>query len=111
MIDLSCLAFGWLDASGWFILSEGYRMISDNPQVMGLYIIQKLRQSLPVDDLMEWLIKEHPQAELQQVLAMLNVIYQEEEFKITPCGGRKSVYQIGDKELSAYPQKVEAKLL
>ena len=84
-------------------------MISDAPQVMGLYIIHKLKQSLPVEDLMEWLIQEHPQAELQQVLTMLNVIYQEEEFKITPWGGKKKAYQIGERELSAYPQKVEAK--
>lgn len=100
-----------MSSSCEFYLKKGYRMVSDNPQVMGLYIIQKLKQSLPVDDLMEWLIQEHPQAELQQVLALLNVIYQEEEFKITPCGGKKRTYRIGEKELSAYPQKVEAKSL
>lgn len=82
-------------------------MNSDDMTVTGLYIIQKINQSLPIEDLMAWLIQEHPQAELKQILAMLQVIYQE-GFSITP-GKAQKTYQIGDRELTAYPQRVEAK--
>jgi hypothetical protein len=81
-------------------------MNPDNMTVLGLYTIQKVKQSLPIEDLMEWLIKEHPQAELKQILAMLNVIYQE-NFKITPASNSPKNYRIGDKELTAFPQRVE----
>jgi len=82
-------------------------MTNDNTNVIGLYIIQKLAHSLPVDDLMEWLIQAHPQAELKPILAMLNVIYQE-NFNIVPTGSGPRTYRIGEKELIAHPQRVEA---
>jgi hypothetical protein len=80
-------------------------MNSDNVTVSGLYITQKLKQSLPVDDLMAWLIKEHPDANLQQILSMLNFIYQE-GFHIVPASEEKRTYQVGDRELNAFPQRV-----
>lgn len=79
---------------------------TNNTTVPGLYIIQKLRQSLPVNDLMAWLIEMHPDAELKQILSMLNIIYQE-GFKIVPADQEAKTYQIGDRQLTAYPQRVE----
>ncbi len=80
-------------------------MTEDNITVSSLYIIQKIRQSLPIEDLMEWLIKEHPQAELKQILAMLNAIYQE-KFTILPADEAPKIYRVGDRELTAFPQRI-----
>jgi len=79
----------------------------DNPTVPSLYITQKLKESLPIDDLMAWLIEEHPAANLQEILSMLNFIYQE-GFQIVPADEEKRIYQVGDRELNAFPQRVEA---
>jgi hypothetical protein len=79
---------------------------ANNMTVPGLYIIQKLRQSLPINDLVAWLIEAHPEAELKQILSMLNIIYQE-GFKIVPATQETKVYPIGDRQLTAYPQRVE----
>lgn len=79
---------------------------TNNTTVPGLYIIQKVRQSLPINDLMAWLIEEHPDADLQQILSMLNIIYQE-DFKIVPATQESQNYLIGNRQLTAYPQRVE----
>lgn len=81
--------------------------LDNNSTVSELYITQKVDQSLPIDDLMAWLIKEHPEAELKQILALLNVIYQN-DYHITP-GKEQKTYQVGERELTAYSQRVEAK--
>ncbi len=81
-------------------------MNSDHINIIGLYTIQKLKQSLPIDDLMAWLINESPQAELGQILATLNVIYQE-PLTITPASETQRTYRIGNRELTAFPQRVE----
>ena len=69
-------------------------------------LIQRLKQSLPIDDLMAWLIKEHPEAQLQEIMDMLSIVYQE-GFKITPASEIQTNYQVGDKTLQANPQRVE----
>ncbi|MCP5015379.1 MAG: hypothetical protein GY938_08850 [Ketobacter sp.] len=71
-------------------------------------LIQRLKQSLPIDDLMAWLIKEHPKAQLQEIMDMLSTIYQG-GFKITPASETQTNYQVGDKTLKASPQRVEVK--
>ena len=72
-----------------------------------LYITNKVRGTLPIDDLLEWLINEHPEAELKQVLPMLNAVYQG-GFTIAPAAEEKKTYQIGDRKLEACPQRVLA---
>ena len=78
----------------------------NNLTVPGLYIINKIKQSLPINDLMAWLIETHPDAELKQILSMLNIIYQE-GFKIVPATQEPQIYQIGERQLTAYPQRIE----
>ncbi len=80
---------------------------ANNMTVSGLYIIQKLKNSLPINDLMAWLIEEHPDAELKQILAMLNIIYQE-GFQIIPANQEPKIYLIGNRQLTAYPQRIAA---
>ncbi len=80
----------------------------DNINVLGLHVIQKLKPALPVDDIMAWLIAEYPKLELPQLLKLLNVIYQE-GFHIAPSSEERQVYHVGDRELTASPQRVEQK--
>jgi hypothetical protein len=78
----------------------------DNMTVMGLHFIQEVKQALPIADLMLWLTNKYPQAELKQILAMLNVIYQESDFHIQPASDERKDYLVIDKTLTAYPQSV-----
>ena len=78
----------------------------DNMTVMGLHLIQEVKDALPIADLMLWLTEKYPQAELKQILAMLNVIYQESEFHIQPASDERKDYVVGDKTLTAYPQSI-----
>ncbi len=78
----------------------------DNMTVMGLHLIQEVKTALPITDLMLWLITKYPQAELKQILAMLNVIYQETDFLIQPASSERKNYVIGEQVLTAYPQTV-----
>jgi hypothetical protein len=82
----------------------------DNMTVMGLHLIQEVRGALPITDLMSWLIQKYPQAELKQILAMLNVIYQESDFLIQPASDERQDYVVGDKTLTAYPQSISLNL-
>lgn len=77
----------------------------ENMTVLGLHLIQEIKQALPIEDLMAWLIDKYPQADLKQIMAMLNVIYQE-NFEIVPASEEKKTYQVGDRQLFANPQKV-----
>lgn len=76
--------------------------------VMDLHMIQKIKESLPIDDIMAWLIQTYPQAELKDILYRLNVIYQE-DFAISPAAQVQKTYRIGERELTAYPQQVAAR--
>lgn len=78
----------------------------ENMTVMGLHLIQEVKQASPIADLMLWLTEQYPQAELKHILAMLNVIYQEAEFQIQPASDERRDYTVGDKTLTAYPQSV-----
>lgn len=81
----------------------------ENINVLGLHVIQKLKDSLPVDDIMAWLITEYPELALPQLLKLLNVIYQE-GFHISPSSEERRVYRVADRELTASPQRVEKKV-
>lgn len=78
----------------------------DNMTVMGLHLIQEVKEALPISDLMLWLTEKYPQAELKQILSMLNVIYQESDFQIQPASDQRRDYTVGDKTLTAFPQSV-----
>jgi hypothetical protein len=78
----------------------------DNMTVMGLHLIQEVKDAVPITDLMLWLTQKYPQAELKQILAMLNVIYQEPAFQIQPASDKRQDYTVGDKTLTAYPQSI-----
>jgi len=82
--------------------------IDNNFSVMDLYMIQKIKESLPIDDIMAWLIQTYPQAELKEILYRLNVIYQE-GFVIHPAAEVQNTYRIGEQELTAFPQRVVAR--
>lgn len=74
--------------------------------VSELYITNKVSAALPIDDLLSWLISEHPDASLKQILSMLNKVYQG-GFTISPAGTTQRTYQVGERGLDAYPQRVE----
>lgn len=79
----------------------------ENITVMGLHLTQALKEDLPVADLVAWLTTKYPQAELKQILSMLNVVYQQ-PFDIQPAATEPQTYIIGNKNLTAYPQTVIA---
>jgi len=78
----------------------------DNVTIMGLHLIQEVKQALPIADLMLWLTDKYPEAELKFILAMLNVIYKESDFHIQPASAERRDYVVIDKTLTAYPQSV-----
>lgn len=80
----------------------------DNINILGLHVIQKLNDDLPVDDIMAWLIIQYPELQLPQLLQLLNFIYQE-GYQITPASNDRKTYRVGERELTANPQRVEKK--
>jgi len=70
-------------------------------------IVRRLRQSLPVDDLLAWLTEAFPQANRDQIFSALSAIY-EADFRISPANEKPRRYEIGTEVLSACPQRVEA---
>ncbi len=77
--------------------------------VMDLHVLGKMNKALPIEDIMAWLIAEYPDAELPQILSLLNALYQEEEYHIEPASVTKNIYNVGDREINAYPQRIEMK--
>ena len=77
---------------------------------MDLHVLGKLNSALPIEDIMAWLIKEYPDAGLPQILSLLNALYQEEDYQIEPASTTKNVYKVGDREINAYPQRIEMKV-
>ncbi|NKB71507.1 MAG: hypothetical protein GKR89_30920 [Candidatus Latescibacteria bacterium] len=70
-------------------------------------VLRRLQAALPVDDLLGWLIVECPTAGRDQVLALLKAVYAA-GWKIGPANQEQRLYRVGDEELRAYPQRVEA---
>lgn len=68
--------------------------------------VAKLRASLPVADLMEWLLAERPQADFAEIMGLLKGVY-EAGFRILPVGTETRSYSVGERQLQACPQRVE----
>jgi hypothetical protein len=70
-------------------------------------VLRQVASSLPIDDLLGWLLQTYPEADRDRIFALLRAIYQG-EFKINPASENPRSYPIGDQVLRACPQRVEA---
>lgn len=73
-----------------------------------LRVLRELERSLPVDDLMGWLIRALPLANRGQVFSVLKVIY-EAGFEIGSASRTPRPYKIGRDAFQACPQRVTAR--
>ena len=71
-------------------------------------VLRELERSLPVDDLMGWLIRALPLANRGQVFSVLKVIY-EAGFEIGSASRTPQPYKIGRDAFQACPQRVTAR--
>jgi hypothetical protein len=71
-------------------------------------VVEKLERSLPVDDLVGWLLEEHPGIARGQLFSMLRAIYGA-DFEIGPAGIEQKTYRVGEEEFTAFPQRVQAR--
>ena len=70
-------------------------------------LIQRLEAALPVEDIVGWLIAEYPDSTEQQVMGMVQMIYQR-DYDIRPAASEMNRYQVGDATWDACPQTVAA---
>jgi hypothetical protein len=68
-------------------------------------VLRELERSLPVDDLMGWLIGTLPLANRDQVFTVLKAIY-EAGFEIASASPAAQPYKIGQEVFQACPQRV-----
>jgi len=71
-------------------------------------VFRELERSLPVDDLMGWLIRTLPLANRNQLFSVLKAIY-EAGFEIGPASQTPRPYEIGRDAFQACPQRVTAR--
>jgi hypothetical protein len=71
-------------------------------------VVEKLERSLPVDDLVGWLLEEHPGIGRSELFSMLRVIYGA-DFEIGPAGEEQRTYRVGEEEFTAFPQRVQSR--
>ena len=71
-------------------------------------LLDRVNAALPIDDIVGWLCETYPGSSEQQVMAMLQKVYQADGYAINPSGPQRK-YAIEGKEWSAFPQRVEGK--
>ena len=69
--------------------------------------ISRLEAALPIDDIVGWIVMEYPSATEQEVMAMVQVVYQR-DYEIRPSSSAMNTYQVGDNRWDACPQRVSA---
>ena len=67
--------------------------------------LEKLEAALPVDDIVGWLVREHPGATEREIMGMVQKVYQRDSH-IAPAASEERTYQVGDNTWKACPQRV-----
>ncbi len=70
-------------------------------------LLAELRDSLPVEDLVTWVVEQRPEATFDQTLALLKEIYAA-GFRIVAADTTPRTYRVGGRDMRACPQRVEA---
>ncbi len=70
-------------------------------------LLDHVNAALPIDDIVGWLTDAYPNASEQEVMAMLQKVYQS-DYDINPSGPSRR-YDIEDKTWDAFPQRVAKK--
>jgi hypothetical protein len=65
----------------------------------------RLEAALPIEDLMAWLLEQHPGASERDVLAMVQAVY-ECDYDIAPAAGTEREYRVAGEVWKACPQRV-----
>jgi hypothetical protein len=68
---------------------------------------RRLQAAMPIDDIVAWLVKEHPTASEPEIMGLLQRVYGR-GYKIAPAAREQRTYVVGGQEWTAYPQRVEA---
>lgn len=71
----------------------------------GATALAELEASLPVDDLLAWLIEKMPEADDTEVMAALRAAYLR-GLRIEPASPEMRSYQVGGREIQACAQRV-----
>ena len=66
----------------------------------------RIRSALPIDDLLGWLVREFPDADLERVLGMMRLVH--EGFDVRPTAHAQRRYVVGGRELEASPERIVA---
>lgn len=73
----------------------------------GTKALAELEASLPVDDLLAWLIERMPEADDTEVMAALRAAYLR-GLRIEPAGPEMLTYAVGGREIRACAQRVSS---
>ena len=68
-------------------------------------LIERIDAALPIDDIVGWLIHEYPSAPEQDIMTMLQRIY-ERDYEIGPSSDAEKKYEVGHTTWDAFPQRV-----
>jgi len=69
-------------------------------------IVSRLEEALPVDDVLAFVLAQRPGAQREEVMALMSAVYSA-GFEIVPADTDEPVlYQVGEHELRAFPQRV-----
>ena len=82
-------------------------MVSDDTNALRGALRTRVEASLPIDDLLGWLLREYPDADLETLLSMMRLVH-EEGFQVGPADTAHRTYLVCGRELEAPPQRVQA---
>ena len=69
-------------------------------------LIERVEAALPIDDIVGWLIREHPGASERDIMGMIQRVYAR-DYTIAPASSEIQSYRAGDNTWEACPQRVE----
>ena len=78
------------------------------PEIPWPDFFQRLEASLPIDDMLAWILREFPQADERTVLAMVQGILQR-DYVVKPSAREERSYTVGGKPWRTFPQSIAAR--
>jgi len=69
---------------------------------------QRLEAALPVDDMLAWILREHPGVDERTVMAMVQRILQR-DYVVRPSASAERSYVVGGKDWRTFPQSIAAR--
>jgi hypothetical protein len=82
--------------------------VTPTPDPASAAFFERLEAALPIDDMLAWILREHPGASEREVLAMVQRIC-ERDYSIRPAATQERSYAVGGGTWKAFPQSVAAR--